>query len=116
MVLKMKKEKIESVKERKDIDYATTLISVAKDNNKKKILASRRNQKLLLKMREKEFNWQMRKSWEEREWRNIVGFKEELNYLSQSKADIGYFGLILGSLHFIELADQTHGKHDFEKQ
>ena len=56
MVLKMKKEKIESVKERKDIDYATTLISVAKDNNKKKILASRRNQKLLLKMREKEFN------------------------------------------------------------
>lgn len=43
IVLTMKKEKIESSKERKDIDYATALISAAKDHNKQKIMASKRN-------------------------------------------------------------------------
>ena len=41
--LKMKNEMKDSMKERKDIDYATTLISAAKANNKQKILASKRN-------------------------------------------------------------------------
>ncbi len=52
MSLKRMKEVENNTKERKDVDYVTKIITAAKKHNKGKIMASKRNQKILLQMRE----------------------------------------------------------------